>query len=80
MKPNRKIIGRKKIINGSYLKYLPYAVKNLITAIRLVENKKGMDAKEYVELYEHSAHTTFRIWKTTGIECPNQIVMMNYWI
>ena len=61
MKPDRKIVGGNPIITGLELKYLSDLVKNIITMIKLVENKKMVVSKEYVKSHGKSVANTARL-------------------
>ena len=74
MKPNRKTFRIHTIINGLQLKDLSDVIKNIITKIKLVENKKFMDAKEYVKIHVQAEANTTCIDKTSGMEVSNMIV------
>ena len=58
MNPNRKVVGRNPRRTGSELKYLFDAVTNITATIKLVENKKVTDEKEYVKFNEQVGDTT----------------------
>ena len=78
MNPNIKIVGINPRSNGSELKYLSDVVTNIITTIKLVENKKVMDSKDYMKSHRQVADTTALLCKTVGIDISNRIITMDY--